>query len=183
MASIETSQLDDLAPTADRLRPVRIWLYCIAVLVIVMVAVGGITRLTGSGLSIVEWKPISGTLPPLSEAEWVADFEAYKQIPQYQFVNKGMSLDEFKFIFFWEWAHRFLGRVIGVAFAIPFLVFFAQRRFSWNLAAPSPGSLFSAASRALWAGGWSRLACPSASMSRSTAWQPTWVPLPSSSWP
>jgi cytochrome c oxidase assembly protein subunit 15 len=139
LASIETSQLDDLAPTADRLRPVRIWLYCIAVLVIVMVAVGGITRLTGSGLSIVEWKPISGTLPPLSEAEWVADFEAYKQIPQYQFVNKGMSLDEFKFIFFWEWAHRFLGRVIGVAFAIPFLVFFAQRRFSWNLAAPLAG--------------------------------------------
>ena len=139
MASLQSSHLADLQPSADRLRPVRLWLYLIAVLVILMVAVGGITRLTGSGLSIVEWKPISGTLPPLSEAEWVADFEAYKQIPQYQFVNKGMSLDEFKYIFFWEWAHRFLGRVIGLAFAIPFAVFLLQRRFSWSLAAPLAG--------------------------------------------
>jgi cytochrome c oxidase assembly protein subunit 15 len=139
LASIETPHLADIAPTRDRLRPVRIWLYCIALLVLVMVAVGGITRLTGSGLSIVEWKPISGTLPPLSEAEWQADFEAYQQIPQYQFVNKGMSLAEFKFIFFWEWFHRFLGRFIGLAFAVPFIVFLVQRRFSWNLAAPLAG--------------------------------------------
>jgi cytochrome c oxidase assembly protein subunit 15 len=139
LASIETPHLADTAPARDRLRPVRIWLYCIALLVLVMVAVGGITRLTGSGLSIVEWKPISGTLPPLSEAEWQADFEAYQQIPQYQFVNKGMSLTEFKFIFFWEWFHRFLGRFIGLAFAVPFLVFLFQKRFSWNLAAPLAG--------------------------------------------
>ena len=139
MASIETPHLIDAIPARDRLRPVRIWLYCIALLVLVMVAVGGITRLTGSGLSIVEWKPISGTLPPLSEAEWQADFEAYQQIPQYQFVNKGMSLGEFKFIFFWEWFHRFLGRFIGLAFAVPFLIFLVQRRFSWNLAAPLAG--------------------------------------------
>lgn len=139
MASIETPHLADAAPQRDRLRPVRIWLYCIALLVLCMVAVGGITRLTGSGLSIVEWKPISGTLPPLSEAEWLADFEAYKQIPQYEYVNKGMSLEEFKFIFFWEWFHRFLGRFIGLAFAVPFLVFLFQKRFSWNLAAPLAG--------------------------------------------
>ncbi len=139
MASIETPHLADAAPAHDRLRPVRIWLYCIALLVLVMVAVGGITRLTGSGLSIVEWKPIAGTLPPLSEAEWMADFEAYKQIPQYQFVNKGMSLEEFKFIFFWEWFHRFLGRFIGLAFAVPFVIFLIQKRFSWNLAAPLAG--------------------------------------------
>ena len=139
MASIETPHLADAAPAHDRLRPVRIWLYIIALLVLCMVAVGGITRLTGSGLSIVEWKPISGILPPLSEAEWQADFEAYKQIPQYQFVNRGMSLSEFKFIFFWEWFHRFLGRFIGLAFAVPFLVFLVQRRFSWNLALPLAG--------------------------------------------
>ena len=138
MASIETPHLA-IAPEHDRLRPVRIWLYCIALLVLVMVAVGGITRLTGSGLSIVEWKPISGTLPPLSEAEWMADFEAYQQIPQYEFVNKGMSLEEFKFIFFWEWFHRFLGRFIGLAFAVPFVIFLFQRRFSWTLAAPLAG--------------------------------------------
>ena len=138
MASIETPHLAD-APARDRLRPVRVWLYCIALLVLVMVAVGGITRLTGSGLSIVEWKPISGTLPPLSEAEWQADFEAYQQIPQYEFVNKGMSLGDFKFIFFWEWFHRFLGRFIGLAFAVPFLIFLFQKRFSWNLAAPLAG--------------------------------------------
>jgi len=139
LASIETPHLAAARPAADRLRPVRIWLYGIAFLVLLMVAVGGITRLTGSGLSIVEWKPISGILPPLSEAEWQADFEAYQQIPQYQFVNKGMTLGEFKFIFFWEWFHRFLGRVIGLAFAVPFLVFLVQRRFSWNLALPLAG--------------------------------------------
>ena len=126
-------------PVEDRLRPVRIWIYCIAFLVLVMVAVGGITRLTGSGLSIVEWKPISGILPPLSEAEWQADFDAYRQIPQYQLVNRGMSLAEFKFIFFWEWFHRFLGRFIGLAFAVPFVAFLFQRRFSWNLALPLGG--------------------------------------------
>jgi len=139
LASIETPHPADVVPVRDRLRPVRIWLYGIALLVLVMVAVGGITRLTGSCLSIVEWKPISGTLPPLSEAEWQADFEAYQQIPQYRFVNKGMSLDEFKFIFFWEWFHRFLGRFIGLAFAVPFLVFLIQRRFSWTLAGPLAG--------------------------------------------
>ena len=96
---------------ADRLRPVRIWLYVIALMVLAMVAVGGLTRLTGSGLSITEWKPISGVLPPLSEAEWNADFASYQQIPQYTELNRGMTLEQFKFIFWWEWTHRFLGRV------------------------------------------------------------------------
>ncbi len=123
----------------DRLRPVRIWLYFVAFLVLMMVVLGGITRLTGSGLSITEWQPISGTIPPLSLADWQAEFQNYQRIPQYTELNQGMSLDEFKFIFWWEWAHRLLGRIIGVAFAIPFLVFLAQRRFSWDLAAPLAG--------------------------------------------
>ncbi len=115
------------------------WLYVLALMVLAMVVVGGITRLTDSGLSIVEWKPISGIIPPLSEADWQAEFDAYKQIPQYQVLNQGMTLAEFKYIFFWEWFHRALGRVLGFVFAVPFLVFLVQRRFTWNLAAPLAG--------------------------------------------
>lgn len=125
--------------TRDRLKPVRIWLYVIALMVLAMVVVGGLTRLTESGLSITEWKPISGIIPPLSDSDWQAEFDAYKQIPQYQLLNQGMALDGFKFIFFWEWAHRALGRIIGLVFAVPFLVFLVQRRFTWNLAAPLAG--------------------------------------------
>lgn len=124
--------------TADRLRPVRIWLYLMALLVLAMVVVGGATRLTESGLSITEWKPISGVIPPLSAADWQAEFDAYKQIPQ-GVQNAWMGIEDFKSIFWWEWAHRFLGRLIGFAFAIPFLVFLVQRRFSWSLAAPLAG--------------------------------------------
>lgn len=120
----------------DRLRPVRLWLYAVAALVLLMVMLGGITRLTDSGLSITEWKPISGMLPPLSQADWQAEFDAYKRIPEYTEQNFGMSLGDFRYIFWWEWAHRFLGRIIGFAFAIPFAIFLFQRRFSWNLAAP-----------------------------------------------
>jgi heme a synthase len=105
------------------LRPVRGWLIAVAVLIAVMVLVGGATRLTESGLSIVEWKPVSGTLPPLDETQWTAAFEAYKTIPQYRQMNAGMSLDEFKTIFWWEWSHRLLGRVIGAAYLLPFLWF------------------------------------------------------------
>lgn len=111
----------DLA--ADRLKPVRIWLYVVAALVVLMVVVGGATRLTESGLSITEWKPVTGALPPLSEAAWQAEFDKYRQIPQYQQINRGMSLDEFKFIFWWEWGHRLLGRLIGFVFLLPFLFF------------------------------------------------------------
>jgi cytochrome c oxidase assembly protein subunit 15 len=91
--------------------------------VFVTVIVGGATRLTESGLSIVEWRPVTGMIPPLSQAEWAAEFEKYKVIPQYELVNRGMSLDDFKVIFWWEWGHRILGRLIGVAFLVPFLWF------------------------------------------------------------
>ena len=88
-----------------------------------MVLVGGATRLTESGLSIVEWKPVTGTLPPLNEAQWAQAFEGYKTIPQYRELNAGMSLSEFKTIFWWEWSHRLLGRVIGAVYLLPFLFF------------------------------------------------------------
>lgn len=122
-----------------RPRAIANWLYFVASLVFVMVVVGGITRLTESGLSITEWKPITGTLPPLSDTAWNEAFEKYKQIPEYQLINKGMSLADFKTIFFWEWAHRFLGRVIGLAFALPFFWFWFKRAipagYHWRLAA------------------------------------------------
>jgi cytochrome c oxidase assembly protein subunit 15 len=99
------------------------WLLCVAALVFVMVLVGGATRLTESGLSIVEWQPVTGTLPPLSESAWQAEFEKYRTTPQYRERNSGMSLDDFKVIYWWEWTHRFLGRLIGAAFLLPFLWF------------------------------------------------------------
>lgn len=104
-------------------RTLAIWLFSVCALIALMVVVGGLTRLTGSGLSITEWKPIHGALPPLSHAEWMEEFDAYRQIPQYKILNKGMSLDEFKYIFWWEWGHRNLGRLIGIAFLVPFLFF------------------------------------------------------------
>jgi len=113
---------------------IRIWLGCVIGLIFAMVVVGGATRLTGSGLSITEWKPILGAIPPLSAADWQEAFDKYRQIPQYQLVNKGMSLAEFQFIYWWEWAHRFLGRFIGVAFAIPFLAFAAAGYIRRDLA-------------------------------------------------
>ncbi len=102
---------------------VRLWLYAIAFLVFCMVIVGGATRLTDSGLSITEWRPLLGAIPPMNEADWLAAFEKYKLIPEYQIQNPGMTLLEFKFIYWWEWAHRFLGRFIGVAFALPLIYF------------------------------------------------------------
>ncbi|WGR74742.1 MULTISPECIES: COX15/CtaA family protein [unclassified Bradyrhizobium] len=104
-------------------RALRWWLICVAALIALMVLVGGATRLTESGLSIVEWKPVTGTMPPLSEAQWTDAFEAYKRIPQYRELNAGMTLFEFKEIFWWEWSHRLLGRFIGVAYLLPFLFF------------------------------------------------------------
>ena len=104
---------------------VRVWLFGLAALVLLMVSLGGATRLTGSGLAITEWKPVIGALPPQSEQDWQEEFRKYQQIPQYQHVNKGMSLEAFKLIFWWEWAHRNLARLIGIAFALPFLLFWA----------------------------------------------------------
>jgi heme a synthase len=107
---------------------VRIWLWGIACLIFCMVIVGGATRLTDSGLSITEWQPLLGAIPPLSNAHWLEAFEKYKLIPEYQIQNKGMSLDEFKFIYWWEWAHRFLGRFIGLAFIVPLLYFIVTKK-------------------------------------------------------
>ena len=139
MAASGTDSPDLMAAHESRLRPVQVWLYVLAALVLLMVVVGGATRLTESGLSITEWKPVTGIIPPLSEADWQAEFEAYQRIPQYQLLNHWMSLEDFKYIFWWEWAHRFLGRLLGVAFLVPFVVFLVQRRLSWNLAVPLGG--------------------------------------------
>jgi len=112
------------APSPDtRRRTVRAWLIAVAALILAMVLVGGATRLTESGLSITEWKPLTGWIPPLSEAAWLAEFEKYQQIPQFRQMNSAMTLAEFKVIYWWEWTHRLLGRVIGVAFFFPFLWF------------------------------------------------------------
>ncbi len=131
------SPLMDIAVTAPRELPVTtarpealiIWLMAVAALVFAMVVVGGITRLTESGLSITEWKPIAGAILPLTEATWLSEFEKYKQIPEYTQINgpAGMTLAEFKFIYFWEWVHRLLGRVIGLAFALPLAWFWVKR--------------------------------------------------------
>jgi cytochrome c oxidase assembly protein subunit 15 len=110
-----------------RARPVAIWLFLVAAMVFAMVVVGGSTRLTNSGLSITEWKPLSGTIPPLNPAQWQAEFDHYKQIPQYRVLNQGMSLEGFKFIYWWEWSHRLLGRLVGVVFAVGFLAFLWKR--------------------------------------------------------
>ena len=119
----------------DRNQAVAIWLFASAAIVFLMVVIGGITRLTGSGLSITEWKPIMGAIPPLNDAQWNEAFEKYKQIPQYAQINAGMSLGEFQGIFWWEWLHRLIGRMVGAVFALPMVVFLACR------AAP-PRSIF-----------------------------------------
>lgn len=127
------------APPRSALRPAALanWLLFVAGLVFLMVVIGGITRLTESGLSIVRWEPISGTIPPLGEQEWQAEFDAYRATPEYRKVNAGMSLAQFKEIFFWEYLHRLWGRLIGLAFALP-LAWFAWKRavpsgYGWRL--------------------------------------------------
>ena len=111
------------SPIGARARPFALarWLLAVAVLVVLMVTIGGITRLTESGLSITEWKPVTGALPPLSEAQWQAEFDGYRKIGEFQQINgpAGMTLSDYKFIYFWEWSHRLLGRLIGLAFALP----------------------------------------------------------------
>lgn len=112
---------------------VRWWLYAVIVVLFALFVVGGATRLTGSGLSITEWKPIHGVIPPLSEAEWQEELEKYRQIPQYQELNRGMSLDEFKVIFWWEWAHRILARGVGLLVAAPLAFFWLTGRLERQL--------------------------------------------------
>lgn len=124
---------DPVALTLHRDKGVAIWLFVIAALIGLMVAVGGLVRLTGSGLSITEWQPVTGAIPPLSDAEWQAEFAKYQGSPQYELLNQGMGLAGFKAIYWWEWAHRLLGRALGVAFAVPFLFFLWQRRIDRDL--------------------------------------------------
>jgi heme a synthase len=105
---------------------VRLWLVAVAALVFAMVLIGGATRLTESGLSITQWKPVTGIVPPLGAADWQAEFDRYKQIPQYAALNPGMSLEGFKTIFWWEWSHRLLARIVGAAFVLPALLFWMR---------------------------------------------------------
>jgi cytochrome c oxidase assembly protein subunit 15 len=114
----------DAPHTASARRPiVRAWLYVVAALMVLTLVVGGATRLTESGLSIVEWKPVTGVLPPLSAEHWQDEFTKYQQIPQYRELNRGMSLGQFKIIYWWEWTHRLLARLVGAAFLLPFVFF------------------------------------------------------------
>lgn len=133
MATGTAEQIASTRPDGRSHRGLRIWLLCLFALVFAMVIVGGATRLTDSGLSITEWQPIVGTVPPLSDADWQDAFRKYQQIPEYQHVNKGMSLEAFKTIYWWEWGHRFLGRLIGLAFLVPFLWFWLRGRVSRSL--------------------------------------------------
>jgi cytochrome c oxidase assembly protein subunit 15 len=119
--------------TAPGNRAIVGWLLACCALIFAMVVLGGVTRLTGSGLSMVHWKPVSGVLPPLSQAAWEREFEHYRETPEYAYVNKGMSLHAFKGIFWFEYAHRLLGRLIGVVFLIPFLYFLARRQIEPSL--------------------------------------------------
>ncbi len=132
LADAASPEITRSTAPAARLTAVRIWLFAVAGFVLAMVIVGGATRLTGSGLSITEWQPLLGTLPPLSEAAWQDAFEKYRHIPQYELVNRGMSLGEFKGIYWWEWSHRLLGRLIGFVFLLPFAYFL------WRRAIPKP---------------------------------------------
>ncbi len=117
----------DAAPAArPGQRAVRAWLYLLAALVVAMVAVGGATRMTGSGLSITEWRPVTGVVPPLSEADWAAEFSKYRDTPQFRILNQGIALSDFKTLYWWEWGHRLLGRIVGLVFFLPFLVFWAR---------------------------------------------------------
>ncbi|MXP26439.1 heme A synthase [Altererythrobacter indicus] len=130
MFSVSPRKTGSIGSHIGPLRPYAIacWLMIVAALVVLMVAVGGITRLTESGLSITEWKPVTGVLPPFSHAQWQAEFDAYRKIPEYIEINgpAGMTLADYKFIYFWEWSHRLLGRLIGMAFALPLAWFWLR---------------------------------------------------------
>jgi cytochrome c oxidase assembly protein subunit 15 len=117
-------------------RPVAAWLLIGVVMLIIQVLLGGITRLTGSGLSITEWKPILGALPPMNDQQWNDAFDKYKHIAQYKYLNQSFTLSDFKSIFFWEWFHRLWARLIGVAFLVPFIIFLIQKRFKKEMVKP-----------------------------------------------
>jgi cytochrome c oxidase assembly protein subunit 15 len=132
MATLEATTSREVRYGSDR--AVAFWLFVIAGMIALMVLVGGLTRLTGSGLSITEWRPVTGAIPPLSDADWQAEFAKYQGTPQYDLLNRGMGIAAFKTIYWWEWTHRLLGRLIGVVFAVPFLAFLWQRRIDRTLA-------------------------------------------------
>ena len=122
--------------TLQQQRPVAIWLYTGVGMIIIQVLLGGITRLTGSGLSITEWKPILGTFPPMSEAAWQAAFEQYRQIGQAKYINSHFTLADFKGIYFWEWLHRDWARLMGVVFAVPFIYFVGKKKIDRSMVKP-----------------------------------------------
>lgn len=138
MRTLTASPTASAAPR-DGTLAVRLWLWGIVLLLLAMIMVGGATRLTDSGLSITEWQPILGAIPPLSDADWKLAFDKYKQIPEYHQVNKGMSLEAFKTIYWWEWGHRFLGRFIGLAFALPLAMFWLSGRLPKGYGLPLVG--------------------------------------------
>ena len=155
----------------DRL--VAIWLLAVAAMIFVMVVIGGITRLTESGLSITEWKPVSGVIPPLDAAAWQQEFDLYKQIPEFQKLRPDMTLAEFKGIFWWEYVHRLWGRLIGVAFALPRpLAAVARPHPARACARAWPASSSWAGCRGRSAGSWWRAGSRSAPTSASTGWSP-----------
>jgi len=117
-------------------RPVAIWLFIGVGMLIIQVLLGGITRLTGSGLSITEWKPIMGALPPMTEQAWQVAFDKYKEIAQYKYVNSHFTLSDFKSIFFWEWLHRDWARLMGLVFALPFIYFVAKKKIDGSMVRP-----------------------------------------------
>src|SRR3954470_16656951 len=123
-------------PASSSSRPVAIWLLIGVGMLIIQILLGGITRLSGSGLSITEWNVITGALPPLNEQQWISEFVKYKQTPQFHLLNFDFNLHDFKFIFFWEWLHRFWARLMGVVFLIPFIVFIIQGRFKRDMVRP-----------------------------------------------
>src|ERR1700689_3436645 len=123
----------DRASTLQSRRLVAIWLFSVAAMIMVMIVLGGVTRLTGSGLSIMEWAPLMGTLPPSSDSEWQRLFDLYQKIPQYTLVNDGFGLDGFKHIFWLEWTHRLWGRLIGIVFLLPMIWFWATGRIEHRL--------------------------------------------------
>ena len=126
----------ELEPNQRSSKPIASWLLVGVGMIIVQIVLGGITRLTGSGLSITEWDMITGTLPPLSESQWIGAFEKYKATPQYSLLNFDFNIKDFKFIFFWEWFHRFWARLLGVVFLVPFFYFLARKIFRPSMVKP-----------------------------------------------
>lgn len=158
-------------------RALRFWLGFVLLALFCLVLVGGATRLTNSGLSITEWKPIHGVIPPLSAAEWEEEFRLYQRIPEFQQLNSSMTVDEFKGIFWWEWAHRLIARAIGVIFALPLIYFWLTGRIEKRLRWPLVGILALGGLQGVSVGGWCPRAFPFAPTSASTGWRRI------SSWP